>query len=75
MSHQDFYEESVKKHTSASGHDAAYIVAIMRDDIFHSTLDWVPPGRFKTAALKAQKLLTAYRSDPEMAQYFPREAA
>lgn len=67
-----FYQDLIIKATGVNRQDAEYIEDIMRNDIFHSTLDWQTRARLVRAAKTAAKLLAAYRSDPALAGYFPR---
>ena len=45
--------------------DAAMIEYIMREEIFHSTLDWQTKAQFNRAASQAMKLLAADRATYE----------
>lgn len=65
------YQDLITKATGVSAKDAGYVEDIMRQDIFHSTLDWQPKGQLVRAARDAVGLLAAYRADPELARHFP----
>ena len=67
-----FYQELIIKATATNRRDAGYIGDIMRNDIFHSTLDWQSRAELVSAAKTAAKLLAAYRADPALAGYFHR---
>jgi hypothetical protein len=65
------YKGLIIKATGVSGKDAGYVEDIMREDIFHSTLDWQSKAQFVRAAREAVGLLKAYRADPALAKHFP----
>jgi hypothetical protein len=44
--------------------DYAEIENIMRDEILHSNLDWVPTGLFRDTAQLAYEVLLAMRAQP-----------
>ena len=62
------YQDLIIEATGANKTDSEYIEDIMRNDIFHSTLDWQTRTQLVRAARAAAKLLTEYRA----AGYFPR---
>ena len=66
-----FYQELIIKATGANARDVEYIEDIMREDIFHSTLDWQSRAQFVRGAREAAEMLKAYRSDPMLARHFP----
>ena len=66
-----FYQDLITKATGVNAKDAGYVENIMREDIFHSTLDWQTRAQFVRGAREAVELLKAYRADPEMSRYFP----
>lgn len=66
-----FYQDLITKATGVNAKDAGYVENIMREDIFHSTLDWQSRAQFVRGAREAVELLKAYRADPEMSRYFP----
>ncbi|MFA5138315.1 MAG: hypothetical protein WC728_03700 [Elusimicrobiota bacterium] len=66
-----FYQDLIIKTTGANPKDAGYIEDIMREDIFHSTLDWQSRAQFVRGAREAAELLKAYRADSMMANHFP----
>jgi len=66
-----FYQDLIVKVTGANKTDAEYIEDIMRNDIFHSTLDWQSRAELMRAARTAAKLLAEYRAVPALAGYFP----
>ena len=57
-----FYQDLIIKATAANRRDAEYIEDIMRNDIFHSTLDWQSRGELTRAAKEAAGLLAEYRA-------------
>lgn len=63
-----FYEQQIILATKCKLEDAAEIEEIMRFDIFHSTLDWVPAAQFNKAAREAWGQLQFMRS-PEGVSY------
>jgi hypothetical protein len=64
------YEKMIMDATKCSAFDAKYVENIMRDDIFHSTLDWQSPAQFKKGARDAVKLLKLCRSEPSCRSAF-----
>ena len=64
------YRDLIIKATGVDADDAGYVEDIMREDIFHSTLDWQSRAQFVRAAREAVGLLKAYRADPELAKHF-----
>jgi len=67
----NIYEQIIFEATGVVEKDAAYIEDIMRNDIFHSTLDWQTRAQLGRAAKKAVKLLRAYREEPLLSEQFP----
>lgn len=57
--------------TGVGMRDAGYVEGIMRDDIFHSTLDWQSRAQFVRGAREAVEMLMVYRADPELSRHFP----
>ena len=55
-----FYQELIIKATGTNKTDAEYIEDIMRNDIFHSTLDWQSRTQLARAAKDAAGLLVEY---------------
>ena len=55
------YTEDIIEATGCSTVDAEMIEEIMRNEIFHSTLDWQTAAEFRRAARKAAKMLEADR--------------
>lgn len=53
------YKRDIKKITSAPVEILAILERIMRDEIFHSTLDWPTKSQFSAAARKANKMYLA----------------
>jgi hypothetical protein len=68
MSH---YQQIIVEATAASGKDAGYVEDIMRNDIFHSTLDWLSRAQLVRGAREAMKMLKIFRADPSLAKHFP----
>ncbi|KKW22418.1 MAG: hypothetical protein UY62_C0005G0015 [Parcubacteria group bacterium GW2011_GWF2_50_9] len=56
----NFYQDLIIKATGANKADAEYIEDIMRNDIFHSTLDWQSRTQLARAAKDAAGLLVEY---------------
>jgi hypothetical protein len=67
----NFYQDLITKATGVNAKDAGYVEDIMREDIFHSTLDWQSRAQFVRGALEAVEMLKAYRADPGLAKHFP----
>lgn len=57
-----FYQDLIIKATGANMRDAGHIEDIMRNDIFHSTLDWQTRAQLVSAAKEAAELLAEYRA-------------
>lgn len=55
------YQTLIIDTVKCSAEDAAEIETIMRQDIFHSTLDWQTKGQLKKAAREAAELLPMLR--------------
>ena len=68
---RSLYQGLIIEATGVNEKDAGLIEEIMREDIFHSTLDWQSRAQFVRGAREAVELLKAYRADPELARYFP----
>lgn len=56
------YQNLIMAATGCTSDDAVKIESIMRDDIFHSTLDWQSRAVFRDGARQAASLLSANRS-------------
>ena len=69
---RSLYQGLIIEATGVNEKDAGLVEDIMRDDIFHSTLDWQTRAKFVRGARQAVKILKAYRADPELARYFPK---
>jgi len=65
------YQQVIVDATAASGKESEYIEDIMRNDIFHSTLDWQSRAQLARGARAAMKMLKLYRADPVLAKHFP----
>lgn len=62
------YQTSIKELLKCSDVEARAVEALMRDVVFHSTLDWQSNREFNAGARKAQKILAELdRTDPETA--------
>jgi hypothetical protein len=68
------YEKDIIEVTGCSPDDAAMIEHIMREEVFHSTLDWQTAAQFNRAARKAAKILAADRGIYEEYFRLTREA-
>lgn len=66
-----FYRNLIIKATGVNAKDAGYVEDIMREDIFHSTLDWQSRTQFVRGAREAVEMLRVYRADPELSIRFP----
>ena len=66
-----FYQALIIKATGVSEKDAGYVEDIMREDIFHSTLDWQSRMQFVRGAREAAAMLKVYRADPALSTSFP----
>lgn len=66
-----FYQDLIIKATGVNAKDAGYVEDIMREDIFHSTLDWQSRTQFVRGAREAVEMLRVYRADPELSMHFP----
>lgn len=56
-----YCQEEIKRITGCLPEDASKIEQIMREDVVHSTLDWLTAKQFARAAKKAQQLLETNR--------------
>ena len=59
--HKNPFRKLIEEATGAPSSDLAMIENIMRDDIFHSTLDWQTSEQLSEAASQAFALLNANR--------------
>lgn len=64
--HQSPYAPLISEATGARAEDLPKIENIMRDEIFHSTLDWQTEEQLADAATEAYRLLRANRALYEM---------
>lgn len=55
------YQEIIFEATQCNEKDGLIIEEIMREDIYHSTLDWQTREQLHAAAKQAQTLLNQYR--------------
>ena len=62
------YQQAIVKATKCKPEDAAEIEDLMRDVIFHSTLDWQTKKQFNKSAREAKEVLDYMRS-PEGIAY------
>jgi len=69
-----YYDDMIVQDTGCSPADAVMIEYIMREEIFHSTLDWQTRAQFRQAARKAARLLEADRATYEEYFRLTREA-
>jgi hypothetical protein len=63
-----FYQNMIIEDTGCNPTDAGLIEHIMREDIFHSTLDWQTREQLRQAACEAAQLLEANREIYELEQ-------
>ena len=68
---RSFYRSLIIAATGINEKEAGYVEEIMRDDIFHSTLDWQSRAQCVRGAREAVEMLKVYRASPEMARHFP----
>jgi hypothetical protein len=62
------YEQMIVEDTGCPPEEAYKVEAVMRLDVFHSTLDWQSRAEFRRGARKAWRLLNENRADYE--EYF-----
>jgi len=62
------YQEMIMEDTGCSTSDAIMVEDIMRNKVFHSTLDWQTRTQFRQGARKAYQLLQEMR--PEYEEYY-----
>jgi hypothetical protein len=55
------YLQLIREATDAPDEDLTRIEQIMREDVFHSTLDWQSHKQLRSAARRAHRLLTSNR--------------
>lgn len=60
------YTDLIKKATAAPDADLPAIETLMRDEVFHSTLDWQSASQFKRGAKKAYRILRMDREAPRL---------
>jgi len=58
---RSLYHQLIKAATGCEDIDLGEIEELMREEIFHSTLDWQSKAQFNRGARKAHKLLLASR--------------
>lgn len=68
---RSLYQALIIEATGVNEKDAGRVEEIMRDDIFHSTLDWQSRAQFVRGAREAAEMLKAYRADPALSRHFP----
>jgi hypothetical protein len=68
------YQAMIMHATGCSTADAAIVEDIMRNEIFHSTLDWQTQSELQSGARQAHRLFTANRADYESCHRAAREA-
>ena len=59
------YQQQAMEYSGCAIEDAFKVEQIMRDDVFHSTLDWQSEAELRRGARKALKLLRENRADYE----------
>ncbi len=64
------YQEMIIEDTNCTHDDAVMIEQIMREDVFHSTLDWQSRANFRKGARDAIKMLNENRLEYE--EYFSK---
>lgn len=57
------YQKSIMQDTGCSAEEAAEVEDIMRDVVFHSTLDWQTREQFAEGARQAYEVLLALRAE------------
>ena len=62
------YQKSIIEATGCNPEDAAEIEDLMRNTIFHSTLDWQTKRQFNKGAREAKELLEYMRSPAGIAE-------
>ena len=67
------YQNAIIEDTGCNPAAAAMIEHIMREDIFHSTLDWQTQAELRRAARKAAKILDEDR--PLYEEFFAKTRA
>ena len=68
---RSFYRSLITAAMGINEKEAGYVEDIMRDDIFHSTLDWQSRAQFVRGAKEAVEMLKVYRADPALSRHFP----
>lgn len=56
------YQPMIMQATGCAAADAAMVEDIMRNEVFHSTLDWQTRSEFRSVARKADRILTENRA-------------
>lgn len=57
------YTESIMEDAGCTEVEAHDVEDVMRHDIFHSTLDWVPKARFAKAAKQAYAIVKELKKE------------
>lgn len=65
------YQRAIMGQLGCSAEDASMVEDIMRNHIFHSTLDWMSDAQFRRGAREAWELL---ESDRELFEGYYRQA-
>ena len=60
-----YHQRQAMEYSGCALEDAYKVEQIMRDDVFHSTLDWQSEAELRRGARKALKLLQENRADYE----------
>jgi hypothetical protein len=68
------YQRQIMEDTGCSSEEAGMVEDVMREDVFHSTLDWQTREQFREGARKAWRLFQANRADYEAFYRGVREA-
>ena len=56
-----WYAEQIQRLTGCADREAELLEHIMREHIYHSTLDWLRPDQFKAGANEALAILQDFR--------------
>lgn len=67
-----FYAAEIVRITGCSESEAVVVEEIMRNYLFHSTLDWQTPERYRAGALEAYEVLKEMRGSGLLSESYQR---
>jgi len=67
-----FYAKRIREISNCTEREAQLIEEIMREHLFHSTLDWLHPDQFCTGVNEAFAILKSFRAADEVPDVWQR---